>query len=100
MVGLVANPMAVLRGLIVTIALLIVAIVLANLLGSGLAFLGLVLWLEILGAIALGVWLILRVKQVYNGAGAIVLAASMGTAFFVPSPRVWWYLLTLISFLV
>lgn len=99
MVGLVANSTAVLRGLIVTIVLLIVAIVLANLLGSGLAFLGLVLWLEILGAIALGVWLILRAKQLYSGAGAIVIAASIGTAFFVPSQPIGWLLWTVLFFI-
>ena len=83
------SPAAVLRPLVVTLVLLIVAIPLAGLLG-GLAFVGLVAWTILIAAVAVGVLLIVRAGRPLAGVGAILMAVSTWIAFYVIPPTWVW----------
>jgi hypothetical protein len=74
-------------GLAVTAVLIAIAIVLAQPLG-GIAFLGVAIWGTVLALLAVGVLLIVRGRRPLAGAGTIVMAISVWTAFFV-QPQAW-----------
>jgi uncharacterized membrane protein YphA (DoxX/SURF4 family) len=78
---------SVLRAIGVTVALVALAIVLANVLGS-LVLLGLTVWAVAIVTAAVGVFLLARAGRPLAGAGAIVVAASILIAFFV-QPQAW-----------
>jgi uncharacterized membrane protein YphA (DoxX/SURF4 family) len=78
---------AVVSALVVTAVLIMIAIVLAQLLG-GLVFLGVAIWGTILALLAVGLVLIVRGGRPLAGAGAIVMAVSVWVAFFV-QPQAW-----------
>jgi hypothetical protein len=78
---------SVVRAIGVTVALVVLAIALANVLG-GLAFLGLTVWILAAAITAVGVFLIVRAGRALAGAGALVTAASILIAFFV-QPQAW-----------
>src|SRR5688500_1454695 len=78
---------SVVRAIGVTVALVVLAIALANVLG-GLAFLGLTVWIVAAALTAVGVFLIVRAGRALAGAGALVTAASILIAFFV-QPQAW-----------
>jgi uncharacterized membrane protein YphA (DoxX/SURF4 family) len=87
-----ASPAAVLRALIAAIVLLGAAIVVGGVLGSGLTFLGVALWLDVLGVAAAGVFLIVRGRPI-AGAGAVVTAISILVAFQYQIPAIVWTVL-------
>lgn len=92
MVGVSLGPALLLRPVLATIALLAAVVLLANVLRlGGLAVLAIVLWAVVLGAIAVGVFLIVHADRPGAGAGAIVTAISIGLQFFWrPEPWVIW----------
>ncbi|HEV8636260.1 MAG TPA: TQO small subunit DoxD [Chloroflexota bacterium] len=96
MVMTLANPGSVLRALIVVIVLLALSIGVASALGSGLAFLGLVLWLLSIGVVAAGVLAIVRGRPI-AGAGAIVAVVAVWCAFQYTLPAILWTVLLLVA---
>lgn len=87
MVGVSVTPASVVRPALATVALLVVAIALAQAL-DGLAFLGVALWAAVLAGIAVGAFLVARAGRPLAGAGAIVTALSLWIAFFI-TPQAW-----------
>lgn len=81
MVGALASLGTVARSLVTTIILLVAVILLASILGSGLALLGFVFWLAVLGPIAAGVFLIARAERPLAGVGAILMGFAVLVAF-------------------
>jgi hypothetical protein len=77
MVGALISPASVVRSLVATVVLLVVAIVLAYGLGA-FGFLRLVNWTILLAGVAVGLFLVLRAKRLLAGSGAIVMTASRG----------------------
>lgn len=84
---------AIVRPIVATLVLLAIVIVLASVIQpSGLGVLTIFLWLDLIGVVAVGGFLILRAQRPLAGAGAIVCAISVSLAFFWlpdPSPFVW-----------
>lgn len=93
MEGITASTHSIWRGLIVTVVLLLVVIAVASTIHpSGQALLTTIVWLDVIGVIAAGVFLIARARRPLAGAGAIVCAVAVWLAFFwvpEPSPFVW-----------
>src|SRR5262249_22961715 len=78
--------------------LLILFIILGTILNSGLAILGLTIWLLALGGIVVGAFLIVQAGRPLAGAGAIVTAISLLFAFFMAPQPVGWMLWTALFF--
>ena len=89
MVSALISPASVVRSLVATVILIVLAIVLAYGLGA-FGFLRLVNWAVLLAGLAVGLFLILRAKRPLAGAGTIVMAASTWIAFFVMPPAWIW----------
>ncbi len=87
MTAILVDRKTVVGALVVTVALVLVAIVLAQSLG-GLAFLGVAIWGTIVALVAVGALLIIRGGRPFVGAGALVMAVSVWVAFFV-QPQAW-----------
>src|SRR5262249_24156108 len=91
--GLSTTLASVVRPIIAALVVIAVVVLLASAIHlSGLAVLGIMLWIDVLGVIAAGLYLILRANRLIAGIGAIVCAISVWLAFFWlpdPSPFVW-----------
>jgi hypothetical protein len=91
--GIATTLEAVVRPIIATVIILAILLVLVSIIQpSGLGVLAVFLWLDVIGVIAAGVFLIARAQRPLAGAGAIVCAVSVWLAFFWlpdPSPFVW-----------
>ncbi|HEY3108989.1 MAG TPA: hypothetical protein VGL23_09565 [Chloroflexota bacterium] len=85
------------RAVVGALVLVVGAIVVASVLGSGLAFLGLMLWLLTIGLVGVGVLLIARVGRPIAGAGAIVTAVSLWLAFQYEMPAIVWTVVFLVG---
>lgn len=93
MEGITANSRTIWRSLIVTVVFLLVVIAVASAIHpSGQGLLTTIVWLDVIGVIAVGAFLIARAGRPLAGAGAIVCAVAVWLAFFwvpEPSPFVW-----------
>lgn len=83
------------RALVAALVLIAGSVAVASALGSGLAFLGLTLWLLTLGIGGAGVLLIARAGRPVAGAGAIVSVVAMWLAFQYQLPVALWTLVLL-----
>lgn len=89
MVGPLASLGSILRALGVVVVVLIGAIVVAGIVGSGLAFLGVAIWALGLGVVAVGALLAMRGRPI-AGAGAILGAVALVLAFQYILPAILW----------
>jgi uncharacterized membrane protein YphA (DoxX/SURF4 family) len=78
------------RAVVAALVLVVGAIVVAIVLGSGLAFVGFTLWLLTLVLVGVGAVLIAHVGRPIAGAGAIVTAVSLWLAFQYELPALVW----------
>jgi hypothetical protein len=91
--GIATTREAIIRPIIATLIALVVLLVLVSVIQpSGLGVLTVFLWVDILGVVVAGVFLIVRAQRPLAGAGAILCAIAIWLAFFWlpdPSPFVW-----------
>jgi hypothetical protein len=91
--GIATTREAIIRPIIATVTILVVLLVLVSIIQpSGLGVLTVFLWVDIVGVIAAGVFLIARAQRPLAGAGAILCAVAIWLAFYWlpdPSPFVW-----------
>jgi uncharacterized membrane protein YphA (DoxX/SURF4 family) len=84
---------AIWRPLVATLVLVLVVVLIASALHlTGLTVLSIAIWLNVVGVLAVGLFLILRANRLYAGLGSIICALSILLAFFWvpdPSPFVW-----------
>ena len=85
------------RAVVGALVLVVGAIVVANVLGSGLAFVGFTLWLLTIVLVGAGVMLIARAGRPVAGAGAIVTALSLWLAFQYELPAILWTIVFLVG---
>jgi uncharacterized membrane protein YphA (DoxX/SURF4 family) len=78
------------RAVVAALILVVGAIVVASVLGSGLAFVGFTLWLLTLVLAGVGAVLIARAQRPIAGAGAIVTAIALWLAFQYELPALVW----------
>jgi len=78
------------RAVVGALVLVVGAILVANILGSGPAFVGFTLWLLTIVLVGAGVMLIARAGRPVAGAGAIVVALSLWLAFQYELPAILW----------
>jgi uncharacterized membrane protein YphA (DoxX/SURF4 family) len=78
------------RAIVAALVLVVGAIAAAFLIGSGLAFVGLTLWLLTIVLVGVGALLIARAGRPAAGAGAIVTAVSLWLAFQYELPALLW----------
>src|SRR5439155_22843012 len=81
------------RAVVGALVLVVAAIVVASVLGSGLAFVGFTLWLLTIVLVGAGALLIARAGRPIAGAGAIVTAIAVWLAFQYELPALLWTVL-------
>ena len=81
--GIATTREAIIRPIIATVIALVVLLVLVSIIQpSGLGVLTVFLWVDIVGVIAVGGYLIARAQRPMAGAGAILCAVAISLAFF------------------
>src|SRR5690348_4075991 len=94
MAGLAWNPSRLLPPLVVSVVLLVVVIGLGSVIHAGVAFLGLVLGVLLIGSLGVAVYLWVRCQRPLAGVGTLITGISIGIAFYVaPQPWIVWTVL-------
>jgi uncharacterized membrane protein YphA (DoxX/SURF4 family) len=94
MTGRAWNPSRLLPPLLVSVVLLVVVIGLGSVVHAGVAFLGLVLGLLLVGSLGVAAYLWVRCQRPVAGVGTLITGISIGIAFYVaPQPWLVWTVL-------